>query len=81
MQPIIENLICIGDDRVAILFASLLNIITWATNEEALRRGIQRFAEEEPFLLPTLLTVSGNIIVGYINANSVILRNFLITDY
>lgn len=48
MQPIIENLICIGDVRVAILFASLLNTITWATNEEALRRGIQRFAEEDP---------------------------------
>ena len=48
MQPIIENLICMGDDRVAFIFASLLNTITWATNEDTLRRGIQRFAEEEP---------------------------------
>lgn len=48
MQPIIENLICVGDERVACIFTSLLNTITWATNEDSLRRNIARFTKEEP---------------------------------
>lgn len=48
MQPIIENLICVGDERVACIFTSLLNTIIWATNEDSLRRNIARLTEEEP---------------------------------
>lgn len=48
MKPVIENLICMGDERIAPVFVSLLNAITWATDEDALRNGIKRLEETEP---------------------------------
>lgn len=46
MEVRIESMICVWDDKIPALFLEFVNLLTLATNEEQLRRGVKDFADK-----------------------------------
>ena len=46
MEVRIESMICVWDDAIPTMFLEFVNLLTLATSEEGLRKGVKEFAEK-----------------------------------